>query len=136
MKHVACDAAAAVLVAVATASVAGGCSSSPSTSHVIQDVISSPALATVSGTVRVYGGPINTRTGKMGFTGNPAATVAPLVVRQGDRIALHSSTDSSGRYRVQLPAGTYTISAGCSGPVSVTVHAGESVTHDLPCYVP
>jgi hypothetical protein len=115
-----------------SAAALGGCASSPSAAPLVS---TSPALATVSGTVRVYGGPLLPN-GKMAANGNPMAAVAPVVVKQDGRVVKRSSTNSEGRYSVDLPAGTYVISAGCSQPATVVLAAGERVARDLQCDVP
>jgi hypothetical protein len=118
----------------------GGCSSAPAPAHTVSLPKSSPtsaqpAIATLSGTVRLYGGPIRPD-GKMGLNGNPVKAVTPVVVKQSGRIADRSSTNLEGWYTVQLPAGSYSLSAGCSQSVPVVLHAGERLVRDLPCYVP
>ena len=109
----------------------GGCAGS---AGVATSVSPSPALATVSGTVRIYGGPMLPN-GKMAANGNPMQAVAPVVVKQSGQVVKRSSTNSQGHYSLSLPAGTYVISAGCSQPATV-LGAGETVTRDLQCDVP
>jgi hypothetical protein len=109
----------------------GACASNP---RVSPPVRASPALATVTGTVRIYGGPIR-RDGTMPLNGNAMMAVAPVVVTERGRITQRSSTDAEGHYRLELPAGTYAISAGCSQPISVVLRAGERLAHDLRCDV-
>jgi hypothetical protein len=126
----------AAVFAVGAALSVAGCSRSGSPPARSPDTSPPPVLATVTGTVRIYGGPINPKTGKVALNGNPMATVAPVVVKQGTRVVLQSKTEASGRYRVQVPAGSYTIAAGCSQPEAVSLTAGESLAKDLNCDVP
>ena len=128
MKHAQRVGAAVVFGATAL----GGCAG---TARVAAPPTPSPALATVSGTVRVYGGPIRPD-GTMPLNGNPMATVAPVVVKQAGRVTERSSTDAGGHYTLHLPAGTYSIYAGCSQTVSVVLRAGQRLHRDLPCDVP
>ena len=94
-----------------------------------------PAAATVSGTVRIYGGPMMPN-GKMAANGNPMQAVAPVVVKKAGLVLKRSTTTAQGRFSLSLPAGTYVISAGCSQPATVVLRAGENVTRDLACDVP
>ena len=110
----------------------GGCASNRPAAPVVS---TSSALATVSGTVRIYGGPMRPD-GQMALNGSPMAAVAPVVVKQSGRVTARSSTTSAGRFSVHLPAGTYVISAGCSEPATVVLAAGERLARDLRCDVP
>ena len=63
-----------------------------------------------------------------------AATGVELSFTSGDRVA-STLTDSNGRYRIELPEGTYKVSAKnyrriVSGPAAVSVKAGSTVTAD------
>ena len=63
----------------------------------------------------------------------PSAGVE-LSFTSGDRVA-SALTDSNGRYRIELPEGTYKVSAKnyrriASGPAAVTVTAGSTITAD------
>jgi len=64
----------------------------------------------------------------------PVAARVEMVFSSGDRVT-STVTDSNGRYRIELAEGTYKVSAKnymriISGPPSVTVKAGSSVTAD------
>jgi hypothetical protein len=64
---------------------------------------------------------------------SPAARVE-MDFASGDRVA-STLTDSNGRYRIELPEGTYRVSAKgykriVSGPAAVTVKAGGTVNAD------
>ena len=121
---------------VALSACASAGAASPGTASSGKSPVSrAPAPATVSGTVRIYGGPMLPN-GKMAANGNPMQAVAPVVVKQAGRVLTRSSTTAQGHYRLSLPAGTYVISAGCSQPATVVLGAGETLTRDLQCDVP
>jgi hypothetical protein len=123
-----------MFLAVSSASplLLAGCGSA---AHPSATITASPAPAIVSGTVRIYGGPM-LRDGKMAMNGNPMQAVAPLVVKQAGRVFRRATTSAQGRFRLSLPAGTYVISAGCSQPATVVLRVGEIMTRDLACDVP
>ena len=127
MTHAQLRAAAFVLAATALAGCASGARVTPLVS-------TSSALARVSGTVRVYGGPMKPD-GTMAANGNPMAMV-PVVVKQAGRVIKRSSTNAHGQFSLALPAGTYVISAGCLQPATVVLVAGQHLARDLQCDVP
>jgi hypothetical protein len=90
-------------------------------------VSSSRATGTVTGAVRLYGGPMNPATGKQALNGEPSANQL-VSVQSGSRVVATVTSDSSGRFSIDLHPGTYTL--GCIGPNSVTITAGRSVSLD------
>ncbi len=93
----------------------------------------------VTGTVRLYGGPMSPTTGKQAFTGQPQpGAKVSLWIDKEQVTLLHA--DGQGHFEVSVPAGTYSI-VGCDGVASpfsdtVTVVAGQAVQHDIVCTVP
>jgi hypothetical protein len=88
----------------------------------------------VAGTYIRVGGPANTPNvplpGTISFRGQDGSTIS-------------LSSDSSGKFNGQLPAGTYVVTASsslindgksaCSGPLTTRVRAGHTVTLSLIC---
>lgn len=95
------------------------------------------ADATVSGTVRGYGGPAVLIHGKprMAVDGAPEPN-QPITARRTDGLVVNSASGRDGRYGIGLPPGRYVIRAGCSIAVTITVRSGELLTVPLRCDFP
>jgi hypothetical protein len=81
----------------------------------------------------MYGGPMNVTTGRQAMNGEPAANKS-VTVRSGSRVAATGTTDASGRFRIELAPGRYTLS--CSGATAFTVVAGATVEQDCNLAIP
>jgi hypothetical protein len=88
---------------------------------------------TLTGVVRMYGGPMNPATGKQALNGSPG-TSWTVHVRSGSQEVATTTSDSTGRFTVQLPAGTYQLD--CIDPTPVVINAGRTATHDCAVAVP
>lgn len=85
---------------------------------------------TVSGVVHVYGGPSNPATGGPANTGQPRPGQEVLIVDgKGDRTI--ATSDPSGRYRLSLPPGDYTLMCGKAQTFTIRAGATTNVDCDL-----
>jgi hypothetical protein len=97
---------------------------------------SSPGSAsngTLTGTARLYGGPLNSQTGKMAMNGNPSPNTDVRVL-QGSAVAASSKTNESGVFTFHLAPGHYSLD--CSGGIPVTIVSGVTVEADCPMPIP
>ena len=95
------------------------------------------AQGTVTGTVRMYGGPALRGSGQaMTGQAQPDATVS---LSSNGRELTSATTDAQGRFTLTVAAGTYLIE-GCGAlpPAGETVTVTENKTtyHDITCSVP
>lgn len=92
-----------------------------------------PTFGTVTGHVRAYPCAPVERAGASPCTGRPAAHVE-VDFRLGSGAPVRGITNDAGAYAVQLAPGTYAVSISAlrtlSGPKTVTVTAGNTVTAD------
>ncbi len=86
---------------------------------------------TLTGVVRMYGGPMDARTGKQALNGSPGPdwTVGVL---SGGRTVAEGRSDAAGRFLFRLAPGRYTLA--CGQEPSVVVLAGQTVS--VYCDVP
>jgi hypothetical protein len=89
-------------------------------SLVIAAACTSPSDGTLTGQVKMYGGPFNPTTGRQSLNGAPGPGWT-VIVRSGSQEVARTTSDASGRFSFHLPPGTYTLV--CSVPQPVTVHA-------------
>jgi len=83
-----------------------------------------PPTGTLTGMVRMYGGPPNLQTGKQALNGSPGPDWTVKVL-SGAKTAAVVTSDAAGEFRVSLAPGRYTIA--CGHEPSVTVVAGQTV---------
>lgn len=126
--------------------VAAGCAAGPSNAHStasespghsVSAQATTPAAgdATLTGTLREYGGPMDPRTNKQTLDGVPMPDVAVTAAgSDGTRTVVR--TDHNGGFSLRLAAGRYTLSATCSVITTVVVAPGTTVHHDMICAVP
>ena len=88
---------------------------------------------TLTGVVKMYGGPMDAATGNQALNGSPGPHWT-VHVRSGSEVVATAASDSAGRFTVQLPAGTYELD--CLDSVPVPVLAGRTTTHDCAVAVP
>lgn len=88
---------------------------------------------TLTGEVKMYGGPMDATTGKQALNGSPGPHWT-VHVRSGSQEVATATSDSSGRFTVQLPAGSYELD--CLDPMPVPILAGRTTTHDCAVAVP
>lgn len=97
----------------------------------------STAQGTVTGTVRVYGGPA-TPGGGQAMTGQPAAGATVSLSSNGHEAA-STTADAQGRFTLTVAAGNYGVQ-GCGASSSlgetVTVTENQTTLHDINCSVP
>jgi hypothetical protein len=90
--------------------------------------------STVSGVVRAYGGPAEIVHGKAQTALNGAPMRDQVVtVRRSDGSTLKVRTGGSGRFRLSLQPGRYTISPSCGTSVQVTVATSSPAALTLRC---
>ncbi len=125
---------------------AAGCSSGLSPAHStatdspgqsVSARATTPAAedATLTGTLREYGGPMDPRTNKQTLNGVPMPDVA-VTAAGSDGIRTVVRTNHNGEFALKLAAGRYTLSATCSVITTVVVRPGTTVHHDMICSVP
>lgn len=88
---------------------------------------------TLTGVVKMYGGPMDAATGKQALNGSPGPNWT-VHIRSGSQVVATATSDSTGRFTVQLPAGTYQLD--CLDSVPIPVLAGRRTTHDCAVAVP
>jgi hypothetical protein len=81
----------------------------------------------------MYGGPIDATTGNQALNGTPGPHWT-VHIRSGSQEVATATSDSAGRFTVQLPAGSYELD--CLDSVPVPVLAGRTTTHDCAVAVP
>ncbi len=98
----------------------------------------SPGQGTVTGTVRMYGGPAAPG-GGMTLNGEPLPN-SPVSLWSGGHEVASATTDAQGHFTLTAPAGTYDSVQVCGGtsPVAdtVTVAKNQTTQHDISCPVP
>jgi hypothetical protein len=107
------------------------CSQRSAPASGIPDPTSSATTRTVTGLVRMYGGPMNPQTGKQALNGSPGADWTVKVLRGAQTVA-EARSDAAGSFRFSLAPGRYTLA--CGQEPSVTVVAGQ--TWSVDCNVP
>ena len=89
---------------------------------------SEPPPGSLTGIVRMSGGPINPATRQSAGAGRPLPSFV-VTLRRGGEVVATAMSDPSGRYTfLRLPPGAY--SMACPGPVRVTVTSGATSTVD------
>lgn len=86
---------------------------------------------TLTGLVRMYGGPMNPQTGKQALNGSPGPDWTVKVLSGAQTVA-ETKSDADGKFRFSLAPGLYRLA--CGQVPSVTVVAGQTVSVD--CEVP
>jgi hypothetical protein len=98
----------------------------------------SPGQGTVTGTVRMYGGPLAPG-GGMALNGEPLPNSHVSLWSHGHQVA-SATTDALGYFTLTLPAGTYDAVQACGAPSpvgeSVMVAENQTTQHDISCQVP
>ena len=107
--------------------------STPGSSTSISTPTASATTGTLTGVVRLYGGPLNPSTGKMALNGSPGPGWK-VDVRSGGRLVAARRSDAAGRFRFELPPGRYSLA--CGGAPTAVVVAGGSVSVDCDIPVP
>ena len=96
----------------------------------------SPTAATtgtLTGLVRMYGGPMNPQPGKQALNGSPGPDRTVKVLSDAQTVAAAKS-DSAGKFRFALAPGRYTLA--CGQDPGVTVVAGQTASVDCDVPVP
>ena len=132
-----------VVVVVAVAVAASGCTTASSHPQTAAGgpTPSRTSVATVdgrgevTGTLRVYGGPLNPTTHKQALNGDPMPHIV-VTATAGDGHRTVAKTDAAGVFVFRLRPGRYVLSGDCGGRTSVIVRANAMVHHDLICAVP
>jgi hypothetical protein len=88
---------------------------------------------TLTGLVRMYGGPMNPQTGKQALNGFPGPDWTVKVLSGAQTVA-EAKSDAAGKFRFSLAPGRYTLA--CGQEPSVTVVAGQTVSVDCDVPVP
>jgi hypothetical protein len=91
------------------------------------------ATGTLTGLVRMYGGPMNPQTGKQALNGSPGPDWT-VKVMSGGQIVAEGKSNAAGRFRFSLAPGRYTLA--CGQAPSVFVAAGQTVSVDCDVPVP
>ena len=86
---------------------------------------SAAATGTLTGLVRMYGGPMNPQTGKQALNGSPGPDWT-VKVRSGAQTVAETTSDAAGTFRLTLAPGSYTLA--CGQEPGVTVVAGHTVS--------
>jgi hypothetical protein len=92
---------------------------------------------TLTGLVRMYGGPMNPQTGKQALNGSPGPDWMVKVL-SGSRTVAEAKSDAAGKFRFSLAPGRYTLACGQGQgqEPSVVVVAGQTVSIDCDVPVP
>lgn len=96
----------------------------------------SAAKGTISGLVRVYGGPATVVGGKvtMALNGSPSAGQT-VTASRGGKIVATTTTDKNGRFSLTVRPGDYTVTA-CAPGVNTAVRTEQTTHVELTCAVP
>ena len=86
---------------------------------------------TLTGLVRMYGGPMNVETGKQALNGSPGPDWTVKVMSGAQTVAAAKS-DAAGKFRFTLAPGRYSLA--CGQEPTVVVVAGQTVS--VECDVP
>ena len=92
----------------------------------------SASTGTLEGQVLMYGGPLNPDTGQQALSGSPAASYRVTVVNQQTGAEYMATSDTAGRFSIDLPAGSYLLK--CEDNTQVRVVASAIVRAD--CHLP
>lgn len=92
----------------------------------------SASTGTLEGRVLMSGGPLNPDTGKQAISGSPAASHSITVVNTQTGAEYMATSDTAGRFSVDLPAGSYLLK--CEDSRQVRVRAGGVAHSD--CLLP
>lgn len=125
--------AALLVVSVSAAGLMAACSmnggstgtAQPSTSAL--PVSTAVAVGVLEGDVLLYGGPYRAKTASGGTGGDPGVLM-PVQVENSDGSSVVATSDRKGHFRVELPAGTYTLQ--CRDKPIVTISVGSTTTAD------
>ena len=88
---------------------------------------------TLTGLVRMYGGPMNPQTGKQALNGSPGPDWRVKVLSGAQTVA-EAKSDAAGKFRFSLAPGRYRLA--CGQEPSVSVVAGQTVSVDCDVPVP
>jgi hypothetical protein len=122
---------AAVAASLAIVAGCGASSSSDATSAV------GPKTGILTGTARMYGGPLVERHGRMVSALDGALMSGFRVrVRWSSGGSLTIRTDTRGRFVLRLRQGTYQLDSSCGGTVTVVVRAHSTTRHAISCDYP
>jgi hypothetical protein len=91
----------------------------------------SSATGVVTGTVQLFGGPLNPQTGQQSLNGSPGPHWK-VTAFSGTKVVTTARSNAAGRFRFVLPPGLYTL--GCGNHPTVIVTVGDTVT--VNCRVP
>ena len=105
---------------------------SPSTSGVPASSTAA-TTGTLTGLVRMYGGPMNPQNGKQALNGSPGPDWTVRVL-SGSQTVAEAKSDAAGKFRFSLTPGRYTLA--CGQEPSVIVVAGQTVSVDCDVPVP
>lgn len=92
---------------------------------------SSATTGTLTGLVRMYGGPMNPQTGKQALNGSPGPNWTVKVL-SGARTVAEAKSDAAGKFRFTLAPGRYTLACGQEPGVIVVAGQTASVDCDVP----
>lgn len=88
---------------------------------------------TLTGLVRMYGGPLNPQTGKQALNGSPGPDWTVKVLSGAQTVA-ETKSDAAGKFHFTLAPGRYTLA--CGQEPRVTVEAGQTVSANCDVPVP
>jgi hypothetical protein len=125
-------AAAVGVVACLGCLVASGSTLTPAASTSASTATSSRS-GTLTGQVKMYGGPMDPTTGKQALNGSPGPSWT-VHIRSGAQEVATATSDPAGRFTVHLPSGTYELD--CLDPMPVLITAGRTTRHDCAVAVP
>ena len=91
------------------------------------------ATGTLTGLVRMFGGPMNPQTGKQALNGSPGPDWTVKVLSGAQTVA-EAKSDAAGKFRFTLAPGRYTLA--CGQEPGVTVVAGQTASVDCDVPVP
>ncbi len=89
------------------------------------------STGTLTGLVRMYGGPMNPQTGKQALNGSPGPDWTVKVLSGAQTVA-EARSDAAGKFRFTLAPGRYTLACGQEPGVTVVVGQTVSVDCDVP----
>jgi hypothetical protein len=125
-----------VLLAATLAVLHTGCTHSTSGAKSLATVRPANPLVTVTGTVRLYGGPVHLVHGQVNMPLDGAPGAGQRVTARGpDGTATGVTTGSEGRFALRLTPGTYVFSS-CGPAERISVRPGTGQQVVLRCNVP
>jgi len=89
------------------------------------------ATGTLTGLVRMYGGPANPKTGRQALNGSPGPDWT-VEVLSGSQTVADGKSDAAGKFRFSLAPGRYTLACGQEPSVVVVAGQTASVYCDVP----